>query len=332
MNIPVTQIAVQRQLAAMDCDSYDLGVLRSDGRMLLREDRSPRWIVNALGWLRRENAQGAHIFVRPHNEHRLTLLDDLDACAILALRRSGFGPAVVVETSVGNFQAWLKHARVLNRSLSTQAAQELARRFGGDPSSADWRHFGRLAGFTNQKPHRRLVNGLAPFVKLHEWNGRTYDKTEEFLAQATDSLRKAVSERELRRQNSSVLALGSIRPLSLFHRDHRYGGDLHRADLAWAIHAASKGLSHQEILNQILHVRDLSKKGPRGRQLAYARRTARKAVVFARPVDPVHRDSPDIAQVAKQSFPSENALEKPAGEPWIYAETSQLSEDDAWGR
>jgi RepB DNA-primase from phage plasmid len=173
---------------------------------------------------------------------------------------------------------------VLNRSLSTQAAKELARRFGGDPSSADWRHFGRLAGFTNQKPHRRLINGLAPFVWLHESSGRTYDKTEEFLAEATARLRQVVSERKLQRQNSPITLLGSIRPLSLFHRDHRYGGDLHRADLAWALHAANRGLSHQEILSQILHVRDLSKKGRRGRQLAYAHRTAAKAVALAHPI------------------------------------------------
>ena len=75
----------------------------------------------------------------------------------------GFQPALVVETSPGNFQVWLNHGRILfNRTFSTQAAKELARRFGGDPSSADWRHFGRLAGFTNQKPKRRLKSGLPP--------------------------------------------------------------------------------------------------------------------------------------------------------------------------
>jgi hypothetical protein len=60
---------------------------------------------------------------------------------------------------------WLNHGQTLfDRTLSTRAAKELARRFGGDPSSADWRHFGRLAGFTNQKPKRRLQTGLPPFV------------------------------------------------------------------------------------------------------------------------------------------------------------------------
>ena len=87
----------------------------------------------------------------------------------------GFQPAVVVETSPGNFQVWLNHGRILSdRTFSTQAAKELARRFGGDPSSADWRHFGRLAGFTNQKPKRRLQSGLPPFVRLRECEGASY--------------------------------------------------------------------------------------------------------------------------------------------------------------
>jgi hypothetical protein len=50
-------------------------------------------------------------------------------------------------------------------------------------SSADWRHFCRLAGFTNQKPGRRLDNGLAPFVRLRERNGHIYDEAEDFLNQ-----------------------------------------------------------------------------------------------------------------------------------------------------
>ena len=35
-----------------------------------------------------------------------------------------------------------------------------------DTLLADWRHVGRLAGFTNQKPHRRRPNGMPPWVKL----------------------------------------------------------------------------------------------------------------------------------------------------------------------
>jgi len=69
-----------------------------------------------------------------------------------------------------------------------------------------------------------------------------------------------------------------VRPITSFHADSRYGGDLHRADMAWAVHAAAHGLSREQIEHEILNGRDLSKKGPPLRRLAYAVRTARKAI------------------------------------------------------
>ena len=53
----------------------------------------------------------------------------------------------------------------------------------------------------------------------------------------------------------------SVRSLSDFHANPRYSGDCHRADMAWALHAASRGLPEQQIRDEILHARDLSKKG-----------------------------------------------------------------------
>ncbi len=83
-----------------------------------------------------ENARGAHVFVRPSREHALSLVDDLSAEAIARMTDCGFQPALVVETSSSNFQAWMNHEQVLSdHRFSTQAEKELACRFGGDPSS-----------------------------------------------------------------------------------------------------------------------------------------------------------------------------------------------------
>jgi hypothetical protein len=166
--------------------------------------------------------------------------------------------------------------------VSTLAAKELARRFGGDPSSADWRNFGRLAGFTNQKPERRLETGLPPFVRLRECTGHVYSAAAEFLEQVS-SLAKTLPELNTSPQGRSHLGDRSIQPLADFHANACYGGDLHRADMAWALHAASRGLSQQQITQEILHGRDLSKKGGAVRQLAYAERTATKAVTSVQP-------------------------------------------------
>jgi hypothetical protein len=269
------------QLVAMSCERVDLGALSQLGHMMLGESVSTRLIPSALRWLRRENARGAHIFVRPAGPDQLSfsLIDDLSAEGIAEMKRTGFEPSIVVETSPGNFQAWLKHGCVLDQSTATRTAQELARRFHGDLSSAGWRHFGRLAGFTNQKPHRRLPNGLQPFVKLREASGETFTKAAQFLDEITKFVQQKFAALEARRPGMTAMANRRfIKPPSAFHEDSRYGGDLHRADLAWAIYAASCGLSEERIRDEILYARDLSKKGRPGRQLDYAERTARKAI------------------------------------------------------
>ena len=75
-----------------------------------------------------------------------------------------------------------------------------------------------------------------------------------------------------------VSALPPLRPLEEFHSDSHYGGDLHRADLAWARHAAAMGLAAGEIRAAIMEARDLAKKGSAKRQHEYAQRTAGKAL------------------------------------------------------
>jgi DNA primase RepB-like protein len=262
----------------MACDYFDIGILRPDGRMLLRDERTVSQIEEAIQRLRRENARGAHIFVRPHGAHALSLVDDLGVDAIVRMTDAGFEPALVVETSPRNFQVWLNHGQTLDRDMSTWAARELAKRFSGDLSSADWRHFGRLAGFTNQKPERLLPNGLAPFVRLRQSEGRTYTAANEFLEEVKSLTEKASAERGEWTPSRSTSTEDSVRPLIEFHKDALYGGDFHRADMAWALYAASRGLSEQEIGDEILNARDLSKKGGPKRQLDYARRTATKAV------------------------------------------------------
>jgi hypothetical protein len=267
------------QLEALGCAQFDVGVKRLDGKMLLREGWSSRQVLKSLLWLRRENFHLGHIYVRPFGVHGLSLVDDLTAAAVAEMKAQGYEPAAVIETSPGNFQAWLKHGQVLDEIISTRAARELARRFGGDLSSADWRHFGRLAGFTNPKPERQLPSGRQPFARLIEASGCVYSRATEFVAQlrATLQTENVIGANNREGQGSSSASAQQLRALKEFHDDPRYAGDLHRADLAWANHAAAAGLSAAEIEDYLLRERDLSKKGNAERQREYARRTAEKA-------------------------------------------------------
>ena len=275
----IVERLVRAQLRAMGCERFDLGIRRDAGEMILREGQDAFKVEATIKWLRHENAKGAHIYIRPAGIHGLSLMDDLTVEAIDQMKAEGFEPAVVVETSSNNFQAWLNHGQVLEAALSTRAARGLVERFGGDPSSADWRHFGRLAGFTNPKRERQLPSGLRSFARLRSASGRVYSKATEFLADIRNNdERRAAHEQEARPQRQRRRDCGGVKPLNEFQSDPVYAGDLHRADMAWSKHAAGCGLTFEQIKDELLNGRDLGKKGSRKRQVEYAERTARKAV------------------------------------------------------
>ena len=129
-------------------------------------------LIHSLPWLKRMNACGNDIYLRPAGEHAYVLVDDLSAAALQRMDQAGFRLAATLETSPGNYQAWVKLALLpLDPDIRQHAARELAQRFGGDPNSADSRHYGRLAGFTNQKPAYRNEAGQSPYVLAHDCPG-----------------------------------------------------------------------------------------------------------------------------------------------------------------
>lgn len=165
-----TLLAVSRQIHAMGESALELGINQPRRGMLLRNWRTEQ-ILSSVPWMRHMNAVGAHIYLRPLSSLGIVLLDDLDLNAIARLRRDGLHPAVIVETSPGNYQCWIRllhnqERREIPHDLIGRLLRRLADAYGTDPRSADWRHFGRLAGFTNQKPCHASEKGL-PFVRLH---------------------------------------------------------------------------------------------------------------------------------------------------------------------
>jgi hypothetical protein len=266
------------QLEALGVECFDIGVKRIDGTMILREGWGAKQVLKSLLWLRRENLNRGHIYLRPAGMHGLSLVDDLKTDAITRMKAEGFEAAAVVETSPGNFQAWLKHGEVLDEVTSTRAAKLLAERYGGDLGSADWRHFGRLAEFTNPKPSRRLASGLQPFARLLSASGQVYRQAPRFIAEVRTALTGEATVASGGAEDAAGQGALELPPLAEFHSDARYDGDLHRADLAWARHAAGMGLSASEIRATIMETRDLAKKGSAKRQREYAERTAGKAV------------------------------------------------------
>src|SRR5262249_62232395 len=110
--------------------------------------------------------------------------------------------------------------------------------------------------------------------------GYVYSASNEFLREVEALKREQLSRREPREMARPRDNDAPVRPITSFHTDSRYAGDLHRADMAWALQAAACGLSREQIEHEILNSRDLSKKGPPLRRLAYAMRTASKAIAM----------------------------------------------------
>jgi hypothetical protein len=277
-----TTRAVQQQIAAMGTQVFEVGLFKPSAAEEGRAVMIPRiWdsatLIRSIPWLRMQNADGRNIYVRPKGEHALSLVDDLSADAVKRMKATGFTPAAVVETSPGNFQAWLKHPHKLPREISTMAARTLADAFGGDRGAADWRHFGRLAGFTNRKAKYMNERGLFPFVRLIDAPGIQYHEGERFAAAVSAQRDVDLRIREGQRRSMATAPRNPLKSIDEFRSNPRYGGDATRVDLAFAIYALSHGSSSDQVATA-LRSRDLSHKGEERRQNQYVDRTITKAL------------------------------------------------------
>lgn len=145
------------------------------------------------------NALGHDIYIRPQGSPGVVLLDDLKPAALERMKADGFQPCATVETSPGNFQAWVRLSKQpIDPQAATLAARELATRYGGDLNSADSGHYGRLAGFTNRKPGYEQENGLQPFVLLRGANQGTASKGQEFMAEINARVPEWLREKRVR--------------------------------------------------------------------------------------------------------------------------------------
>lgn len=276
-----TDQIVRAQVDAMEGSLWEIGLLKADATaeppmMLRRWDRET--LVRSVWWLRHQNNSGRHIFIRPHGENGLTLLDDLSPRQVARLFREGYEPAALVQTSPANYQAWLKHPQPLSRELGTAVARLLAREFDADLGSADWRHFGRLAGFVNAKAKHRREDGSFPLVILEASSGSIFSRAHDVRHEATALLETLKREAAARSTFFTQHPIHTrVRSIDDYRRDPRYGGDGNRIDLAYAIHALGCGRSTSQVVAD-LKSRDLTHKGNETRQDQYVVRTMEKAL------------------------------------------------------
>ena len=290
-------LAARRQLDAMGGDAFEVGIRDQEGRMMTRS-WSKAEVLKAVPWLKRQNALGADIYVRPATADGqnagLVLLDDVPRGTIERMRADGFAPAAVIETSPDNFQAWVRLSdKPLAPDVATATSRALAKHYDADLNSADWRHFGRLAGFTNRKPAYTDERGRSPYVLAHECPGKAARNAQEAISACEATLAMAEAEKERQRrlnalQTAKPGSYGSRDPVAEYQRQaqrllQQYGQGAGEADysrLDWMIAtdmAKSRRWTIADIERGIRECSPNVESRKAGHIEDYAKRTAEKA-------------------------------------------------------
>jgi len=212
----------RRQLAAFGCDAFEVQPIPPKGALGLARERIRKWtrdqVENGLGWLKRMNATGYDIYIRPaapaeDAAQPLAFVDDINQATVDRMRADGLPFAVLNESSPSRFHGWVRIAdEPLSREEVTAAAKILAERYGAVVNSADWRHYGRLAGTTNRKPSRATDRG-APFVMLRAAAGDVAPAGDEVLGAARQMLDNQA--------RVAARAAQEARNAAVFSGDHR---------------------------------------------------------------------------------------------------------------
>jgi hypothetical protein len=268
---------------------FEVGIREAKTGQMMNREWEHAELEQSVPWLKRMNAKGNDVYIRPAGEHGLVLVDDLTPAALDRMKREGFPPAATIETSPGNHQAWVKLSdKPISSDARIIAAQGLAKQYGGDMNSADSRHYGRLAGFTNQKPqHTR--DGRQPYVLARDCSGEASAAAPAFLESIGQLIDREASRKEREGRMEAIRVVkqghGLHDPVREYQRQAqrlmaKYGdkADLSRMDWMIATDMAKSGnWGLQDIEKGIREASPALESRKAGHIEDYAKRTAEKA-------------------------------------------------------
>ena len=282
--------AIGRQLKAMGCERFDIGVRDATTGQMMNREWSAAEVLQNTPWLKRMNAQGNDVYIRPAEQerHGLVLVDDLSEFDLDDMKAEGREPALIVETSPKNYQAWVKVAQDAPAGHRGVIARKLAREYDADPASADSRHYGRLAGFTNRKDKHTTRIGYQPWVLLRESKGKTATAGPELMQQAGQVLDSIKRQQERTARLAEITAPRSVRRYRRSAVDDyrsemaglvkRFGDDLSKCDFIAAMKLASKGREPDEIAKAMAEASPAIMERKAGHEADYIKRTVQKVM------------------------------------------------------
>lgn len=292
--------ALQKQIEVLGVDQFEIDLVDIRGQASPTGNAgavSPaihrKWrrgdLEKSVSWLKRMNARGHDIHIRPVGEHALVMLDGLAPAAVERLRRDGLAPAAEIDTGTGTRQVWLKLSdQPVPEPVRLAAAAVLVEQYGGDREAAERQQSGRLAGFTNQDP-AQARGKLQPYVQVRDSAGQVAAAAPALLVQAAHRVDQAQAREERRRRRQAIShapsdGLQRVDPVAEYQRQarvllQRYGekADLVRMDWMIATDMAKRGVSEDAIARGIQEGSPSLQSCRPGVHEAYARQTAQRA-------------------------------------------------------
>lgn len=182
-----------------------------DKRCGQSEGLTPIELAYRMGEMQRLQARGENLYYTPLSAatHHI-VIDDMTRARLDQLLSEGFKPAVILESSPGNFQAVLNVSKLRtpeDRDVANRLTVMLNKTYG-DPKLSGAVHPHRAPGFENRKPKHAHPDGTFPPVRLIFAEARECSKA---LAESAVIARELGQQAEaLKAQHVSPALLASV--------------------------------------------------------------------------------------------------------------------------
>jgi hypothetical protein len=231
-----------------------------------------RWVVEAkasnIAYLKAVNANGKHILIQPRADlaSYFLLIDDLDVNLLFRHHKDAGGNwkpgRMIVETSGGNYQVWIRSFRPLALDEKRYWLKRLKSDPGADPND----RWGRFPGFRNRKNHHRDTAGGYPLAKLVWIDWKNKAQIPYYLSISHDG------------SHLSPQPLGGDVCLKPISRSVYERGDESATDFAYAIALFRRGYSSEGVRDRILvERRNWKNHAGQNRKRSYIDRTITRA-------------------------------------------------------
>ena len=287
----------RRYADAVNAERYRVTCIRmdEDGKKTFILDKkggmtrgfSPDELEAHMPEMLRFQRRGENIYYTPLSDDRHhILIDDMTRESLKKLQEDGFRPAVVLESSPGNYQCLLTIPRLgteFDRDVGNRITERLNREYG-DKKLCGCIHPHRAPGFENRKPKHRRENGSFPQVKLLFAERRECGKALALARRIDHEYAEAVEKRKAEQRTFTMPDVRPGDPAAAYYahleniRRHLTIEDYSRVDAMIALRLRSNGHSRESVEETIRACAPTIREKQTGRNWQrYAERTAEYA-------------------------------------------------------